>query len=45
MAPHDLSGLLTPFDSGEFLRTCWGQNFLHVPGVPASSPNSFPGLF
>lgn len=34
MAPHDLPGLLTPFDAGDFLRTCWGQNFLHVPGVP-----------
>ena len=33
MAPQDLAGLLTPFDSDTFLRTCWGQNFLHVPGT------------
>ncbi|HYP08447.1 MAG TPA: cupin domain-containing protein [Bryobacteraceae bacterium] len=33
MAPHDLAGLLTPVDTTSFLRTCWGQNFLHVPGA------------
>ena len=33
MAPHDLPGLLTPYDTGSFLRTCWGQQYLHVPGT------------
>ena len=33
MAPHDLAGLLTPYDSGNFLRTCWGNQYLHVPGT------------
>jgi hypothetical protein len=33
VAPHDLEGLLTPFDAETFLRTCWGQQFLHVPGT------------
>jgi hypothetical protein len=33
MAPQDLAGLLTPVEPDGFLRTCWGQNFLHVPGV------------
>ena len=34
MAPHDLPGLLTPYDTGNFLRTCWGQQ------LPARSRNS-----
>jgi ribosomal protein L16 Arg81 hydroxylase len=33
MAPHDLPGLLTPYDTESFLRTCWGQQYLHVPGT------------
>jgi hypothetical protein len=42
MAPHDLQGLLTPFDAELFLRTCWGQQFLHVPGVPGKFSELLP---
>jgi hypothetical protein len=42
MAPHDLAGLLTPFSTGEFLETCWGQNFLHVPGTPGKFSDLLP---
>jgi hypothetical protein len=33
MAPHDLPGLLSPYDTADFLRTCWGRQYLHVPGT------------
>jgi ribosomal protein L16 Arg81 hydroxylase len=33
MATHDLTGLLSPYNSEEFLRTCWGRQHLHVPGA------------
>lgn len=42
MAPQDLAGLLTPVDTGSFLRTCWGQNFLHVPGTPGKFSHLLP---
>lgn len=42
MAPHDLAGLLTPLETGPFLRTCWGQNFLHVPGAPGKFADLLP---
>lgn len=34
MTPGDLASLLAPVEADEFLRTCWGQNFLHVRGTP-----------
>lgn len=42
MAPQDLAGLLTPIDSRSFLRTCWGQTFLHVPGAPGKFSDLLP---
>jgi hypothetical protein len=42
MAPHDLAGLLTPVDPDDFLRTCWGQNLLHVPGAPGKFSDLLP---
>jgi ribosomal protein L16 Arg81 hydroxylase len=42
MAPRDLAGLLTPVETKEFLRTCWGQNFLHVPGSPGKFADLLP---
>jgi hypothetical protein len=42
MAPHDLSGLLTPYDTAEFLRTCWGRQYLHVPGTRGKFNALFP---
>lgn len=42
MAPQDLAGLLTPVDPDSFLRTCWGQNFLHVPGTEGKFSDLLP---
>ena len=42
MAPRDLAGLLTPVEPEGFLRTCWGQNFLHVPGAPGKFADLLP---
>ena len=42
MAPRDLAGLLTPVEPDGFLRTCWGRNFLHVPGVAGKFADLLP---